>query len=178
MIKTAIFSLFLSSILFAQTEVVTLDLNQINPELANQIRMLNNETQLEKRIERFGKWVGLGKEVGVAVSEGLSSLNEETNKFADTRVGKYVMFIIAFKILGYPITQLIVGFTIFMIGTIIFIVYFFREGLSKRFVNEEKTVQGVTTKSYGIKDNKYKALYSFLIYVAHILLCVCIIFVH
>jgi hypothetical protein len=171
--------MFLSFVCFSQTpEILSVDISRLDPATAEKMRNLNDENLIEKKIQRYGKWVGLGKEVGTAAREGLSALSDESNKFAETKVGKYVMFIIAFKILGYPITQLIVGLLIFFIGTTIFVIYFLREGISKRYITKETVKDGVTEKVYGMTNTGSNALYSFLLYVALVLICIAIIFIH
>lgn len=83
--------------LFAQPITVTVD--------KSQLKDLDTATTVEK----VGAWVGLGKEVGLAVKEGLGALTEETEKFSKTSPGKLTMFIILYKTIGTDLVQLIVG---------------------------------------------------------------------
>lgn len=72
-------------------------------------------------MEQFGKWVGVGHEVGVAMNEGLSAITTQANNFAQTPVGKWTMFVIVFKVIGEKVVQYLVGFFVFAIGIPIWI---------------------------------------------------------
>lgn len=112
--------LLMSSMSFAQIDsMITVKKSDLPLHVLQTIETKN-------RIENVGKWVGLGKEVGTAVQEGLGALTDEADKFSKTGVGKFTMFIIAFKILGYPIIQLVVGLFILLIGILVYAWYLFK----------------------------------------------------
>lgn len=87
---------------------------------------------LEEKIQTYGKWVGLGKEVGGAVNESLTAITEQTAKFADTRVGKFTMFLIAWKVLGTDLIQLVVGILFFFIWIPLWVWSFHANALKRR----------------------------------------------
>lgn len=45
------------------------------------------------------EWVGIGKEVGEAVNSSMSAITQQTNNFANTPVGHYVLWIVAYVVL-------------------------------------------------------------------------------
>lgn len=53
-----------------------------------------------KTVENISQWVGLGKEIGVAMNEGLNALTTNAVNFSETELGRFTMFIIAWKVLG------------------------------------------------------------------------------
>lgn len=52
------------------------------------------------------EWVEVGRNVGVAMREGLSALTDEANKFADTDAGRFTMAVIAWKVAGKDAKEL------------------------------------------------------------------------
>lgn len=63
---------------------------------------------LERKIETYGDWVGVGGEVGVAVREGMMAIIDVADKFAGTDIGKYTMVLIAWKVIGDDLS--VIGF--------------------------------------------------------------------
>lgn len=74
------------------------------------------QRDMQTRVDQYGKWVGLGDEVGKAVNGGLSAVTTQANNFAQTPVGKWTMFVIIFKVLGEKVIQYLVGISMFIIG--------------------------------------------------------------
>lgn len=72
--------------------------------------------QQASRVDELRPWVGMGKEVGEAVNSSLAAVTEQTSKFADTNVGRFTMFIVAWKVLGEDILGFVWGFAIIFIG--------------------------------------------------------------
>lgn len=77
-----------------------------------------------QKIETYGRWVGIGKELGTAVNESMSALTIQADKFAQTDVGKFTMFMVAYKVLGNDVIALFkrlimipIGIVIISIGT-------------------------------------------------------------
>jgi len=82
--------------------------------------------ELEKKITTYGNWVGVGGEVGLAVREGLTAVVDVSDKFSKTDVGKFTMFMIAWKIMGDNMFAYAFGILYFIITTITFIRIFRR----------------------------------------------------
>jgi hypothetical protein len=55
------------------------------------------------------QWVGLGKEIGVLTREALGSTVDVAEKFGSTRVGYFVMAMVAWKVLGSDLKRLVIG---------------------------------------------------------------------
>jgi len=151
------------------------------------VQQLEAKNSVESTLQNYGKWAGMGKEIGVALREGLGALNDETNRFADTKVGFFVMFIIAFKVLGNPIIQLLIGIPLLIFGTVIFIVWFKKMMLpntylvSKDVVKEEGKILSTTKYTYVNKDPIYSGgaeLVGVFVYVVFVGICITILFAH
>lgn len=110
-------------LLFTLLLVTTPVMSQVRPDTSSVTipRSLLTSQQLEAanqtaRIETYGKWVGLGKEVGEAVNGSLAAVTDQTSKFADTNVGKFTMFIILWKVLGDDLLGVIFAISVGTIG--------------------------------------------------------------
>jgi hypothetical protein len=86
-------------------DTVTISKSQLTPE---QLTKLQQE-ELEKKVATYGKWVGIGREVGVAVNSSLEAITTQADHFAHTGVGKFTMVLVAWKVIGDQAVHLIVG---------------------------------------------------------------------
>lgn len=176
--KYLLILLLLSLSIYAQSDsLIVLNRSDIPTALLNK---LEKEQDFENNLAKLGKWAGMGKEVGVAISEGLGALNEESNKFADTKVGFFVMFIIALKIMGYVIIQIIVGIPLIIFGTTVFAVFFFKFCVPRKILKTETGTGKDRVREYDLYtpgENWYSAVAA-ACYVAFLLICTFIIFTH
>lgn len=117
---------------FAQTktsdEMVSIPKSQLTAQQLASVQQAN----LQSKIEQYGKWVGLGKEVGEAVNGSLSALTKQAEEFSKTGVGKFTMFMIAWKVLGNDLTQFVVGVPLFAVGFVVWIISFWKNGLPRQ----------------------------------------------
>jgi len=73
------------------------------------------------KIDQYGHWVGLGKEVGQAFDGALGAVQSHAQELADSRLGMFIMFLIAYKIIGLDVIQFGVGIPLLITGiTLIF----------------------------------------------------------
>lgn len=128
MIKLLSCFALLFSISFAQDSTVTLkvsDLEKLAPgavaEIKNMAAMDAAEKSIEKRIGRYGKWVGLGKEVGIAVNGCLEAINAELVKLSETKLGKRAIFLVTWKVLYSDVLGLFIGIPSLIVWTILFV---------------------------------------------------------
>jgi hypothetical protein len=104
----------------APQETVTIPKSELT---SDQLKKIEMDNQIEK-IKQYGEWVGVGKEVGVAVREGLTAVVDVADKFGNTDVGKFTMIMVAWKILGEDIIKIILGIAfLIIVNTFIFKVY-------------------------------------------------------
>src|SRR5690554_4850095 len=106
-------------------ELITVNPNDLDPATLAKIKAKQAETEFKAKVESYGTWVGIGKEVGVAVDEGLTAVTKHATAIADTKLGKVTMFIIAYKVIGQDIIQILLGLILWIILTIIFTISFF-----------------------------------------------------
>ena len=67
------------------------------------------------------KWIGIGREIGIATKEGLSAVVDVSEKFGATNVGRFVMVMVAWRIIGKDAVRIVFGIPIFIIGLFIWI---------------------------------------------------------
>ena len=100
--------LIIGMISFSQESGITLtkeQMDKLGPEVKSQIQAVQIEQKINGTSETAGKWIGLGKEVGIAFNETAKSLTLTASEFAKTDLGKFTMFLIAYKIIGTDIIQ-------------------------------------------------------------------------
>lgn len=103
--------------------------------------------EAQEHTQQITSYAGWGKEVGTAMKEGLSALNEEVNKFSESSAGKFTMFVIAYKVMGKDAVRFTIALPLWILGTFYFM-YLFR----KNFV-----VRRITIKSTGWLFSKERA---------------------
>ena len=89
--------------------------------------------ELEKKLDTYGKWVGVGGEIGTAVQEGLEAVVDVADKFGQTDVGKFTLIMIAWKVMGRDAVRIVLGI-IFIIMFIWLLIYSFRKTCIERRV--------------------------------------------
>lgn len=94
--KIAVVILLLSSFAIAQEKTVSIPESQLTEQQKQALKLQQASTVVEKA----HGWVGIGKELGQALDGALGSLTQRSNEFAVTPVGKFTMFIVAWKVLG------------------------------------------------------------------------------
>lgn len=62
------------------------------------------------------KWIGIGREVGIATREGLTSVVDVSEKFGGTNVGRFVMVMVAWRIIGKDLTLIVFGVPLWLFG--------------------------------------------------------------
>lgn len=125
----------------------------------------------KEKVEKYGGYVGLGKEIGEAVKGSLSALTDETDKFAKTGVGKFTMFIVAWKVIGLGVIRLMFGIPLFFIGTVIFIWSFWKNCIPGSILDE---VDKEGNKSYKAINLDYRGEFLWghaICYALFILIC-------
>lgn len=162
-------SLVVSSVALAQNstsgKVYSVPENMLTETQKAQLKAQEVQSTVQTSVETAGKYAGIGREVGAAFREILSAANEESNKFANTRVGVFAMVLIAWKIMGTDALQLVGGTFFALIWLPIWIIAFFRMGLPRRVLSQV-TAEGA--KSYETVDpiGEYYPFYFWLIFLA------------
>lgn len=74
---------------------------------------------LQHQVDSTSKWVGIGREVGAATREGLESVVDVSNKFGETKVGTFVMVMVAWHVIGTQVLRVVLGIPLFVSGALL-----------------------------------------------------------
>ena len=101
----------MATIMFAissQAKLVTVNDSLLTD---NQKMALN----VDNNANMISKYAGVGKEVGIAVNDGLGALTTQASKFAETKLGMWTMVIITYKVIGRDVIKIFVGIPLFFV---------------------------------------------------------------
>ncbi len=167
------FGLF-STVAFAQDPTkVVVDKSILTPEQLAKIQANNTMDQ----VQQFGQYAGLGKEIGEGVNGALSAITDNANKFANTRVGVYTMWLVAYKVIGNKAIRFVVGglMLLVMFPTLVWV---FRRNAIIRPILAKETIDPATkvrTKEYRTYEpNSYRQWAYGLVSIAMILVLILI----
>lgn len=107
---------------------------------AEQLAKYNSDmknAELEKKLETYGKWVGVGNEVGIAVREGLMAVVDVSDQFGKTDVGKFTLIMVAWKVMGKDVVRILLGIAFIFIVTFMFFRVYRNMFVSKRIKVED-----------------------------------------
>lgn len=157
--KTLVVLLMLATGLGAQTpnpgeQMVTVPKTWVHPERQSQLQ----------HADQTNPYLGIGKEIGDAVKSSLESVVEVSNKFADTPVGKFTLFILAWKLIGREMLGVVLGLPLYMAGVAIWI-WFIRRMFFGRWIkvrNEQGKKEERFEQPMQFKSNDSRAVASLI----------------
>lgn len=103
-------------------EQILVNATDLTPSQLDKIKNDAALAELKKKVETYGNWVGVGKEVGIAIKEGLNAVVDVSEKFGNTKVGTFTMVMVAYKIIGKDILRIVIG----LIFLTIFVIFLWR----------------------------------------------------
>lgn len=93
-------------------ENISVPKNLLTQQQLEQIK----QVQLQEKAQAYGKWVGVGHELGVAINESLSAVTTQANNFAQTPVGKLTAFLVVWKVIGREAMGFFIGISIVIVA--------------------------------------------------------------
>lgn len=117
----AMFALAFSQTTYAQVttpEKIVVDKNYLTSDQIAKIESDARIAELEKKLQTYGNWVGVGGEIGNAVKEGLTAVVDVADKFGKTDVGKFTLVMVAWKVMGKDIVRIFLGLIFITILTV------------------------------------------------------------
>lgn len=146
-----LFVVMVSGLVMAQSNTGTEETILVKKSDLTQSQIMKAEAE-----QTTGGWIGIGKEIGIAVSDSLKAITTETSKFANTKLGTYIMILVAWKVMGQDFLQMLVGIPLWFIGSVIFTVSFFKSAIRKRVVSR---VDKEGTKYFDYNMGVWEMLY-------------------
>jgi len=98
------------------------------------------QLKAQRTITTIGKYAGIGNEIGTAFKEGLGAVKDVAIDLSNSRVGWFVMAMIAWKVVGNDLLQLIIGLPLWLIGTIVFVWSYKRTCTSFKYLKKTEKV--------------------------------------
>ena len=149
--KLIVLVIMLCSTLAFTQEKITVDTKDLPPELVQQLKQ---RQQVSSTLETYGEWAGIGKEIGVAMKEGLTAVKDVAIDFSKTDVGLFTMVLIAWKVVGQDVMGLGVGLIVLVIGISFLSWSYRRTCMSKRVCIED--AGWFKAKKYQVVESPYK----------------------
>lgn len=132
------------------SEKITVNTSDLTADQLAKIVAEKQVVELQKRIETYGEWVGAGGEVGIAIRDGLSAVVDVADKFGKTDVGKFTMYMVAWKIMGKDILRIIFGVLFVTVFTVFMFNYYKKNFTTYRIVVEDNGWKFWLPKKYEI----------------------------
>lgn len=120
-------------------EAVVIDLKKKCIELAKPITP-------SMTVDNMGEYAELGKKYGIALSEVAKSIGTTVNDLAQTPVGKFMLVMVAYRVMGDGVIGVLGGAVWFLTMIPLWIYMFHRMVLSTRKVYETFTPEGKLSK--------------------------------
>lgn len=105
---------------------------------ADQLAKVQSQ-QIKETLNQYSEYAEMGRGIGLAVGESLKAVKDVAVDFSKTEVGKFTMFLIAWKIMakdiidmGDKIVGYLLGFPLFFIGGMVMIWSYRRQCLPRR----------------------------------------------
>jgi len=162
--KVIVFFMFvmLAVVSNAQSQTVNVPVDQLTPTQLLKIQSDAKIAELEKKLQTYGNWVGVGGEIGTAVKEGLSAVVDVADKFGKTDVGKFTMIMIAYKVMGKDFIRIIIGLLFFLVFSTFLFIYHKRHFTVRRIAIEDNGWKFWLPKKYQIIEPKRYEGYEFV----------------
>jgi len=126
---------------YGEPEKIVVNKNDLTPSQIAKIESDAKIAQLEKKLETYGNWVGVGGEIGSAVKEGLNAVVDVADKFGNTNVGRFTLIMVAWKVIGKDAVRIVLG----LLFILIFTIFTFRS------YRQNFTTRKISLKSNGLK---------------------------
>jgi len=114
------------------------DINKLPPDMKAKITAMQSQKEVTENLATIGEWAGLGNEVGQAVNGALVALTKTAGDFSKTELGKFTMFMVAWKVMGRDMTRLIIGTFIMLFFFTFFVIKWFTTCRPKKYMTSKR----------------------------------------
>jgi hypothetical protein len=175
--------ILLSSVTFSQIDDrIVVNKKDLPPGLLDELEEKKNLKNSKTELESYAEYIGVGKEIGIAISEGLKAVVDEAEHFSETNVGLYTMALIAWAIVGKDIIQILIGVPLLIIGLLIILRYYRKTYLPQKRITEKSGFFLWPVKKYEyvrelVSPDSEVALTTFFLTLLFVGICMFIIFI-
>lgn len=137
---------------------IVVNTDDLTPDQLAKVQARNKVEQVTEQLETYSKYAGMGKEVGVAVKEGLGAVKDVTLEFADSDVGKLTMGLIVWKVIGDDIVGIVIGIPLWLLGMILLVWSYRKTSVSRRRLTSREGGWWIFggKKQYEFRDAQYE----------------------
>jgi hypothetical protein len=132
-------------------KVISLDTAGMPAAVKAAINEKMKTDEITNKIETYGKWAGMGKEIGVAAREGLGAVKDVAIDLSNSQLGKTVMFLIIWKVAGIDMVRIIIAVFFAIISIWLISKSYFR-AFSTRTLTEKSGWWIFGTKKYTYRE--------------------------
>lgn len=119
----------------SQEETVVMKKSDLTPDQLTKVQ----KDEIKQKLGQYSEYAEMGRGIGLAVGESLKGVKDVAVDFSRTEVGKFTLFLIAWKVMakdvidtGDKIVGYLLGFPIFFIGGMVLIWSYRRQCLPRR----------------------------------------------
>jgi hypothetical protein len=109
-----------------QDSRILVDPNDLPASVLNELKQKQQVQNIEQKVEQYGRWAGMGKEVGTAINEGLTAVKDVSIEFSESDLGLFTMGMIAWNVMGEDLTRIIIGLIIMLLSLIFILRSYFK----------------------------------------------------
>lgn len=131
-------------------EQIVVNTNDLPPSLVEELRQKEQLAEIDQKVSTYTRW---GHEIGTAMDEGLSAITRHTADFAETDLGRFTMFLIAWKVMSEDIISVgggtlkwVIWFGVFVCFSL-GLLWSYRKTVIPRRILVEKTRTGFWNKT-------------------------------
>lgn len=153
----SIMALMVASVINAQstqTQTVSVPVDQLTTTQLLKIQSDAKVAELEKKLQMYGNWVGVGGEIGTAVKEGLTAVVDVADKFGSTNVGKFTLVMVAWKVMGKDIIRIFLGLLFITMLTVFMFKIYKKTFTTYRIATSSNGLRFWLPKTYTIVEPK------------------------
>lgn len=142
-----------------QPERITVKVDDLTPDQLAKIKADAEIETMKNKLETYGNWVGIGGEIGNGVKEALNAVVEVSDKFGKTDVGKFTLYMVAWKIIGKDLIKIVLGLIFLVVCTSFLFRHYRNNFMVKRIAKTSNGLQFWKPVEYEIiTPTKYEGM--------------------
>jgi len=100
--------------------------NQLSPSAQKEIADAAQVAGITNQLETYGKWAGMGAEIGEGVRSSLVAVKDVSIELAKSDLGKVTMGLVIWKVAGRDFIQIAAGLLFAILSTTVIIISYFK----------------------------------------------------
>ncbi len=141
-------------------DLISVKKSDLPADMVQKLEAQNKLQDIKQNLDTVKQMAGVGKEIGIALNDGLKAVTDQTVRFSQTPVGRFTMFLIAWKVMSKDVQNLagallgVIFGVPFLIFFDFFLLWIYRRTTNKRRVLIEEDAEK-KIKRYEYQDTWY-----------------------